>query len=127
MSDFESHEWKGGIWQGVIRRDERPGRLVLVHMGCRVAEAQIKPEAKGHWHVAVGIPTGRLSDGVQSFLLVEDQGAEGEPPRPDARQLGSLTLVAGELLQNDLRAELSLLRSELELVKKELRRLAADG
>ncbi|MCJ1903040.1 MULTISPECIES: hypothetical protein [Paracoccus] len=125
MSEFESLELKSGIWQGVIHRDAQPGRLVLVHMGSRVAEARLTAEAPGRWRVAAAIPAERLSEGAQSFLLVEDGGAEGEPPRPGACRLASLTLVAGEILDGDLHAELSLMRGELELLKKELRRLAA--
>ncbi|UFS65334.1 hypothetical protein LO749_01860 [Paracoccus denitrificans] len=126
MNEFESLGLKGGIWQGVLHRDAPPGRLVLVHMGSRLAEARVNPEPEGGWAVDVAIPAERLSDGVQSFLLLEDGGAEGEPPHPGARHLASLTLVAGALLDGDLHAELSLMRSELELLKKELRRLAAE-
>ena len=126
MSDFESFGLKSGIWQGAIHRDARPGRLVLVHLGERLAEARVTADAQGGWRVGAAIPAERLSDGAQSFLLVEDQGAEGEPPQPGARHLGNLTLVAGALLTGDLHAELALMRSELELLKQELRRLASD-
>ncbi|QRZ12289.1 hypothetical protein JWJ88_06545 [Paracoccus methylovorus] len=126
MSEFESLGLKSGIWEGVIHREAQPGRLVLVHMGSRLAEARATAEAEGRWLVAAAIPAERLSDGVQSFLLLEDQGAEGEPPQPGAAHLGSLTLIAGDILDGDLHAELALMRSELELLKKELRRLAMD-
>ncbi|MEF9605250.1 hypothetical protein O4J55_24165 [Paracoccus sp. PXZ] len=126
MNDFESFGLKGGFWQGVLHRHAQPGRLVLVHMGSRVAEARVTAETEGRWRVAAAIPAERLSDGAQSFLLLEDQEAEGEPPQPGARHLASLTLVAGDVLDGDLHAELSLMRSELELLKKELRRLAAE-
>ncbi|WP_199261016.1 hypothetical protein [Paracoccus binzhouensis] len=125
MSEFESLGLKGGIWHGLLHRATPPARLVLVHMGARVGEARLDPEGEGVWRVSAAIPAERLSDGVQSFLLLEDQGEEGEPPRPGALHLGSLTLVAGALLDDDLRAELDLMRAELELLKKELRRLAA--
>lgn len=45
MSEFEYLGLKSGIWQGVIHRDAQPGRLVLVHMGSRVAEARLAAEA----------------------------------------------------------------------------------
>lgn len=125
MSDFESFGLRSGIWQGVLRRDAAPGRLVLVHMGNRVAEGHATEEPSGGWRIAVAIPPERLSDGVQTFLLLEDQAAQGEQPQPGALRLGSVTLIAGELLDDDLHAELTLMRAELELLKKELRRLAA--
>jgi len=126
MTEFVSLGLQGGVWQGVLYRDTRPGRLMLVHMGDCVAEARMAAGAEGRWHVAVDIPSERLSDGAQSFLLLEDAGAEGEPPRPGARPLASLTLVAGGILEGDLHAELGLMRAELELIKKELRRLATE-
>ncbi|KGJ04855.1 hypothetical protein SAMN04487972_108149 [Paracoccus halophilus] len=125
MSDFESLGLKGGIWQGVIARAEPPGRLSLVHLGERIAEVLATPEGAGQWRIASAIPSGRLSDGVQTFLLLEDRGEGAAPLQPGARQLGKLTLAAGALLDDDLLAELDLMRSELDLVKRELRRLAA--
>lgn len=125
MTEFESLGLKGGVWQGLLTCDQAPGRLLLVHLGDRVAEARVSPEGTGQWRVEVAIPSNRLADGVQAFLLLEDGGAAGMPLQSGARHLGSLTLVAGEMLDDDLRAELNLMRSELDLLKKELRRLAA--
>ena len=126
MDAFESLGLRSGIWQGVLRRDTAPGRLMLVHMGSRVAEALATPDPEGGWRIAAAIPPEQLSDGVQNFLLIEDQGSETEPPQPGANRLGSLTLIAGALLDEDLLAEMALLRAELELLKKELRRLASE-
>ncbi|CAM3187639.1 hypothetical protein SAMN04488021_12015 [Paracoccus aminovorans] len=125
MSEFESLGLKSGIWQGILRRETPPGRLLLVHMGSPVAEALATAEPEGGWRVAAAIPPELLSDGVQSFLLVEDRGAAAEPLQAGAHSLGSLTLIAGALLDDDLLAEMTLMRAELELLKKELRRLAA--
>ena len=126
MAGFESLGLKGGIWQGVLSRTDAPGRILLVHMAARVGEARVAPdEAEGRWRISAALPLERLSDGVQTFLLVEDGGAGTEPLRPGGQQLASLTLVAGDLLEDDLRAELNLMRAELDLLKKEFRRLAA--
>lgn len=125
MSGFESHGLKGGIWQGILTRDDTPDRLLLVHLGNYIAEARIAPETEGCWRVSVAIPADRLSNGVQTFLLYEDQGGKDSQPVPGAQPLGSLSIIAGEVLDNDLLVELNLLRSELDLVKKELRRLAS--
>lgn len=125
MSEFQSLGLRGGIWQGFVQRATPPGRLLLVHAGRRVAEARVTPEGEGRWRVAAAIPAERLSDGIQSFLLLEDPaGSEGSQPAPGAVQLAHLTLIAGEMADTDLRAELDLLRAELDLVKRELRRLA---
>lgn len=126
MDQFESLGLKSGIWQGVLRRDTPPGRLLLVHMGARVGDARATAQDDGTWRIAAAIPPQKLSDGVQTFLLLEDQGEGAEPPQAGASHLSSLSIVAGELVEEDMRAEMNLLRSELDLLKKELRRLAAD-
>ncbi|MTH33021.1 hypothetical protein GL279_00210 [Paracoccus limosus] len=126
MDRFESLGLKSGIWQGVLHGDAAPGRLLLVHMGARVGDARATAQDDGSWRIAAAIPPQKLSDGVQTFLLLEDQGEGAEPPQPGARHLSSLSIVAGELLEEDMRAEMNLMRSELDLLKKELRRLAAD-
>lgn len=125
MDEFESLGLKSGIWQGILRRDAPPARLLLVHLGSRVAEARATAQDDGSWRIAAAIPAQKLSDGVQSFLLVEDTGEGAEPPLPTARHLASLSLVAGAPLDMDLRAEIDLMRSELDLLKSELRRVAA--
>lgn len=126
MDEYESLGLKSGIWQGVLRRDSAPGRLLLVHMGNRVADVLVTAQDDGSWRIAAAIPAQNLSDGIQTFLLIEDAGEGTEPPQPGARHLASLSMVLGEPLQRDMQAEMSLMRSELDLLKKELRRLAAD-
>lgn len=126
MSEFESLGLKSGIWQGVLRREAAPSRLLLVHMGVRVAEARATTQDDGSWRIAAAIPSEKLSDGVQTFILLEDQGEGAEPPQPGATHIASLSMVLGAPLEEDMRAELDLMRSELDLVKKELRRLAAN-
>ena len=127
MSEFESLGLRGGIWQGVVQRAAPPGRLLLIHAGRRVAEARVTPEGEGRWRVAIAIPAERLSDGVQTFLLLEDPAeSDGAQPAPGAVQLAHLTLIAGEMADSDLRGDLDLLRSELDLVNRDLRRLARD-
>ncbi len=125
MDQFETLGLKSGIWQGILRREVPPGRLLLVHMGSRVAEARATAQDDGSWRIAAAIPAQKLSDGVQTFLLLEDQGEGAEPPQAGAAHLASMSIIAGELLDEDLRAELNLMRSELDLLKKELRRLAS--
>lgn len=124
MSDFESIGLKSGIWQGILTRAEAPRRLSLVHLAERIAEARATPEGEGSWRIAAAIPAERLSDGAQTFLLLEDAGEGAEFLQPGAVQLGKLTIAAGALLDEDLRGELDLMRSELDLIKRELRRLA---
>lgn len=125
MNQFETLELKGGIWHGVLQSDTEPGRIILVHYGERIAQARVTPNGENSWRVAVAIPSERLSDGLQSFLLLQDDGKDLDAPQPGALHLASMSLSAGEALDYDLLQELTLLRNEVDLLKKELRRLAA--
>lgn len=122
MPGFESGGLKGGLWRGRLSGEQPPGRVVLVHHGEVVAEAQLRPEGENAWQVEVQLPGEVLSEGVQTLLLVADEG--GEEPGAGLT-LARLALMAGRPLDEDLLAEMAALRSELELVKRELRRIGA--
>lgn len=124
MSKFEALGLKGGLWQGVLHREEEPARLVLTHLGDVVSEGRATSEGPSLWRVSVPIPIERISDGIQTFVLLEDQGQGREAAQPGAIRLGSLPLIAGETLDEDLAAEISLLKAEIELLKREFRRVA---
>ena len=61
---------------------------------------------------------------MQTLLL--KTAAAGQDSGPDGHVLARLSLLAGDPLDEDLAAEIAALRAELELVKRELRRFAAD-
>jgi hypothetical protein len=103
----------GGVWEGVLTGAGDTGVLEALHQGRRLEGLSVTPlpgEAGSHL-VRLAIPASILSEGVQTVLLQ----AGGEV-------LASFTLVAGVPLEEDLRAEISLLRAELDLLKKAFRR-----
>ena len=53
-----------------------------------------------------------LSDGVHSCIISLETG----------EKIGDLTVIAGEVLAGDLRAEIARLRAELDLLKTVVRR-----
>jgi hypothetical protein len=65
--------------------------------------------------VRVPIPAALIGDGVRSILVLVD----GEV-------LGRITLLAGAPLEDDLLAEIGLLRAELDLLKRAFRRHCAE-
>ena len=67
----------------------------------------------GTWDLAVTIPDHAIADGVHCFLVLD--GASGT-------KLGDFALVAGEATSDDLRAEVELLRAELDMLKRAFRR-----
>ena len=64
------------------------------------------------WSVAVPLPQAVLSDGTHTIVLID-----GVSPEP----LASLTVSAGRALAHDTMAEIALLRSELDLLKRAFR------
>lgn len=123
MSQFENHGLKAGVWSGNLIAAEAPARVALVHLGEIVSVARLS-EGEGAWQVSVDLPTSFLSDGLHSLILIADSGQEGDPPHPDAVQLDRLNLMAGAPLEHELMAEIKLIRAELDLLKREFRRLA---
>ncbi len=110
---------RAGVWYGrAVRGDgaEAPVPAVSAwHLERRLEGVTVAPagDRPGTWEVAVPIPAEILSDGVQTVLIRDD--ASGEV-------VESLTLVAGAPLAADLRAEIALLRAELDMLKRAFRR-----
>jgi len=65
------------------------------------------------WFVRVPIPMDRVADGVQTFVIT-DVASDSV--------LNSFALFAGEALAEDMRAEMDLLRAELDMLKQAFRR-----
>ena len=125
MPQFESFGLKGGVWRGRLSDPKgAPARIVLVQHGEVLAEARMTETGASEWQVEVELPSQVLADGIQTLLLKTDSGDSGTETTPGGQQLGRLTLMAGRMLDDDLTAEIAALRAELELVKRELRRLA---
>lgn len=106
-----------GVWEGrlAVEGDATP-ELVATHLGERIDGVTLAPLSAGQWAVRVPIPPAAISEGVQTILIADARGGA---------TLASATLVAGEALAEDLRAEISLLRAELDLLKKAFRRHVA--
>lgn len=105
-----------GVWEGIltgVEGDAAP-EIRVTHLGEDVEGATVKaaPEHQG-WIVHVPVPVHLLSDGVQTFLISDRETGEA---------LNSFTLLFGEVLAEDIREEMALLREELDLVKSAFRR-----
>jgi hypothetical protein len=71
------------------------------------------PDRPGDWAVRVPIPVEVLSEGVQTFLIRD--GVSGD-------KLGHFTIITGVAMEDDIRAEMDLLRAELDMLKRAFRR-----
>ncbi|KGJ20052.1 hypothetical protein [Paracoccus sanguinis] len=123
---FVSLGLKSGVWEGRLPDGPAPARVALTLNGRTVGQAEVTPGAEGGWNIRAALPVETLSEGVQTYTLIADDGAGVDAPRPGAMRLGHLPLLAGEALDADLRAKIDLLRAEVDLLKREFRRLATE-
>lgn len=127
MPVFDNHGIRGGVWTGQLRDMPNPARVCVTCMGEVIAEAALADDGDGVHQVRVDLPGSLISDGVVTLVLVADQGGSGDPVGADAIHLHHQTLVTGKPLDQDLMADLSALRAEMELLKREFRRFALDA
>jgi len=109
---------QAGIWEGVLSGGLGTGeapQIAVTHLNQPVTTVAVTPDtlSPGTWTVKIAIPPDSLSDGVQTFLISD----------PDTgKTLDSFTVVTGEPLEDDIRAELDLVRAELDMLKRAFRR-----
>lgn len=107
---------QAGVWEGVLDVEgETPPEIEVTHLGQPLPGVRLTPDPAlpGRHGLAVPIPAELISDGVQTFLIRDR--ARGET-------LESFAILAGEPLEHDLRAEIDLLRAELDMLKTAFRR-----
>jgi hypothetical protein len=105
-----------GVWQGVLTRSGEAGWqpvIKVTHQEVVLGGHTVEETGPGVWLVKVPIPAERIGDGVQTFVISD---------APTGQKLASFALVAGEPLAEDLRAEIDLLRAELDMLKRAFRR-----
>lgn len=113
----------GGVWEGLLSgRGREAPRLRLRHQDELVGEPETVEAGEGEggaarWLVRFRLPVERISDGVQTFVI--EDAATGDA-------LAHETVYAGEILDEDIRAEVSLLRAELDLLKRAFRRHCSE-
>lgn len=121
---FEDHGLNNGLWKGRLSGSAVPARVCVTLLGRVVSEVRLEDDGTGVWDIAAPLPSSLISGGVHSFVLMADGSEAGASLSPTARRLAVLSLIAGEALESDLRAELQLLRAEVELLKSALRAVA---
>lgn len=108
---LEGGRIRAGVWHGLLRADAPP-QVEVLHGKVRLPGLTVTPAEQGY-AVRAPIPCELLSEGVQTFL-VRDVAADAV--------LGQFTILAGVAPEEDIRAELDLLRAELDLLKRAFRR-----
>ena len=105
---------RAGVWEGVLTGPSNPVIEVL-HLETEVPGHSVTAiaERPGEWLVRVPIPADLLTEGVQTFLIRDK--ASGD-------KLEHLTIITGVAMEDDMRAEVDLLRAELDMLKRAFRR-----
>lgn len=106
----------GGVWEAALSGAAEAVPVEVLTGGRAVEGVEVRPLPDGRLALRVPIPAWALNEGVQVFL-VQAGGAV----------LGQFTLIAGEAAAGDIRAELALLRAELDLLKRAFQRHAREG
>lgn len=110
---------KGGRYEGLMTASTDVAGLEALHEGKVIAVASLAPDEAqpGSWRVAVDLPAEVIGEGVQVISLRSTlSGAV----------LDRVTLMAGTPLDEDIRAEVALLRDEIEMLKRAFRRHCAE-
>jgi len=106
-----------GVWHGSLKHkgsaDWSP-KIEVTHLDFLLDEVEVEEDrVEECWYVRVPIPADRIADGVQTFVIRDTR---------EEAILGSFSIVAGDALAEDIRAEMSLLRAELDMLKRAFRR-----
>ncbi|MDZ4395697.1 hypothetical protein [Cypionkella sp.] len=106
---------RAGIWEGVLTGVATAPALDVLHLEQPVTGVTVTaiPDRPGEFAVQVPIPAELLSEGVQTFLI-RDQST--------GQTLAHFTIITGVAMEDDVRAELDLLRAELDMLKRAFRR-----
>lgn len=114
-----------GVWEGILTgpaADTAATPVLRVSLqgvvlpGVSVTPLPTTGDDPAQWAVLVPIPVEMLNDGVQTFLIHDETG----------ERLAHFTIITGVALDEDLRAEIDLLRAELDLLKRAFRRHCAE-
>lgn len=106
-----------GTWHGVISAKDMGNyepNLSVTHLETPLKDVNVRPTDKqGEWNVDIPVPASMLADGVQTVVIRDKTLGE---------TLYSFTIVTGEPLEDDIRGEITLLREELDMLKRAFRR-----
>lgn len=114
---LEMQRIRAGRWEAVLVGPDATG-LAVSHLERPLPGLEAKADGPGRWRLSLPIPAEVLSDGVQTFLLTD---------APSGEVLAHFAIVTGVPLEDDVRAEIDLLRAELDLLKRAFRRHCVES
>lgn len=104
-----------GMWQGIITgAGETKPEIAVTHANANVPDFQlVRNDAADHWALTVPIPAAAVADGIQTVLVIDRQTDE---------KIGEIVIIGDDVSGTELRAEMELLRAELDMLKRAFRR-----
>ncbi len=124
MSDFTltKTRFRDGLWEGLLVAEPGVEAAPDILASCETRPVPgvtvIETSEAGRWVVEVPVPVEVLGDGVRTVLIKDGR---------DEAVLQSVSVIAGEALDDDIRAEVALLRAELDLLKRAFRQHCRDS
>ncbi|WP_170574343.1 hypothetical protein [Ruegeria atlantica] len=103
--------FENGLWQGHLQAESEPA-VKVQYLGAALEDVRVSP-AKDGWLLSIPVPVSALSDGVHCFVIIDTATED---------KLGDFTIIAGAPATGDMRAEVGLLRAELDMLKRAFRR-----
>lgn len=115
MATLTKTRIRAGVWEGVLSGPSEQPVLEVLLLGAPITGVSVTaiPERSAEWAVRVSIPAESLTEGVQTFVI-RDVATE--------EKLAHFTIITGVAMEEDLRAEVDLLRAELDMLKRAFRR-----
>lgn len=108
---------RNGVWEGRITGAADTGarpEIRISHQDQPLSDATCtEGDAPGTWELKIPLPKHVLAEGAQT-ILIEDA--------VNNTKLGEIALLIGDIATDDLRAEVELLRAELDMLKRAFRR-----
>lgn len=115
MATLTKTRIRAGVWEGVLSGPTETPAIEVMLLGVPIPGVTLAaiPDRAADWAVRVPIPVEALSEGVQTFVI-RDVATE--------EKLAHFTIITGVAMEEDLRAEVDLLRAELDMLKRAFRR-----
>ncbi len=103
--------FENALWEGHVTSDSLP-QIEVSYLGHPLTDVELAPDQDG-WALRIPVPAVALSEGVHCILIRDETTGQ---------KLGDFTIIAGSPAADDLRAEVALLRAELDMLKRAFRR-----
>lgn len=101
-----------GFWHAEVLEPSGQPEISARFDNSEIENIEVTQGEQKNWVIKVPVPAAMLSDGAHTAIVSLGDGSE----------LARFSIIAGDPVPEDLRGEISMLRAELDLLKKAFRR-----